>query len=101
MPVKNLVWTKKSISAYEGAGQTEEKRLKLRIVFQKGILQIEIENSFNGSRHFKQGIGLSNIKWVTEKYGGAVDISIEDKSFCLSVLLVISQQPQNISQQTY
>lgn len=44
---------------------------------------IEIENSFNGSRHFKQGIGLSNIKWVTEKYGGAVDISIKDKSVLL------------------
>ena len=83
----------------------EKKYIRISSSRQEDFLLIEIENSFNGSRngsrHFKQGIGLSNIKWVTEKYGGAVDISIEDKSFCLSVLLVISQQPQNISQQTY
>ena len=62
---------------------------------------IEMENSFNGNRHFKQGIGLSNIKWVTERHGGTMDFSIENKAFCLSVLLVISQQPQDISQQTH
>lgn len=90
-----------AIHACEKLGMDEKKYIRISSSRQKDFLLIEIENSFNGSRHFKQGIGLSNIKWVTEKYGGAVDISIEDKSFCLSVLLVISQQPQNISQQTY
>ena len=90
-----------AIHACEKLGMDEKKYIRISSSRQEDFLLIEIENSFNGSRHFKQGIGLSNIKWVTEKYGGAVDISIEDKSFCLSVLLVISQQPQNISQQTY
>ena len=90
-----------AIHACEKLGMDEKKYIRISSSRQEDFLLIEIENSFNGSRHFKQGIGLSNIKWVTEKYGGAVDISIKDKSFCLSVLLVISQQPQNISQQTY
>lgn len=90
-----------AIHACEKLGADEKKYIRISSRRQGDFLLIEIENSFHGNRHFKQGIGLSNIKWVTEKYGGAMDISIEDKTFCLSVLLVISQQPQNISQQAY
>lgn len=88
-----------AIHACEKLGADEKKYIRISGRRQEDFFLIEIENSFNGNRHFKRDIGLSNIKWVTEKYGGAMDISIEDKIFCLSVLLVISQQPQNISPQ--
>lgn len=88
-----------AIHACEKLGEKEKKYIRISSRRQEDFLLIEIENSFNGNRRFKQGVGLSNIKWVTEKYDGAMDISINDKVFCLSLLLVISQQSENISRQ--
>lgn len=82
-----------AIHACEKLGDGEKKYIHISSRKQEDFLLIVIENSFDGNRHFKQGVGLSNIKWVTEKYGGAMDISMRDKVFCLSLLLVISQQP--------
>lgn len=82
-----------AIRACEKLGEGEKKYIRVSSRRQEDFLLIEIENSFDGNRDFKQGIGLSNIRQVTEKYGGAMDISMEDKVFCLSFLLVISQQP--------
>jgi len=64
---------------------------------QGDILLIEVQNGFDGNTQFKRGVGLNNIKWAAEKYGGTMDVSIENNLFRLSVLLVISQQPENIS----
>lgn len=89
-----------AIHACEKLSADEKKYIRISSCQQEDFLLIEIENSFNGNRHFKQGVGLSNIRWVTEKYGGTMDISFKEKAFCLSILLVISQQPQSISQQT-
>lgn len=86
-----------AIHACEKLDTKEKKYIRISSRRQEELLLIEIENSFNGNTHFKQGIGLCNIKWNAEKYGGTIDISTKDKIFCLSVLLVISQHPQNIS----
>lgn len=90
-----------AIHACEKLGTEEKKYIHISSCRQDDFLLLEIENSFNGHGYFKQGIGLSNIKWVTEKYGGAMDIDIVDKVFRLSALLIISQQPQSFSQQTH
>ena len=71
--------------------------------FQKGkFFFIEIENSFNGklirkkqsefpvtSKSNKQahGIGFANIKSTAEKYHGAVDWSVHDKTFLFSIMM--------------
>lgn len=57
---------------------------------QEDFLLIEIENSFDGNTHFKEGIGLSNIRWIAQKYDGTIEITTNNTIFCLSVLLVIS-----------
>lgn len=90
-----------AIHACEKLGAEEKKYIHISSCRQDDFLLLEIENSFNGHGYFKQGIGLSNIKWVTEKYGGAMDIDIVDKVFRLSALLIISQQAQSISQQLH
>lgn len=89
-------------NAIEGAGQTEEKRLKLRIVFQKGILQIEIENSFCGKMVRKReiffttkpdkaahGIGLNNVRKIVEKYNGLMEVRSGKDIFFVKVMLYI------------
>lgn len=60
---------------------------------------MEIRNSFHGKGAFKKGTGLSNIKKVAEKYGGAISIETQEDVFVLHVLLIISQHPESDSQQ--
>jgi len=60
---------------------------------------LEVENSFQKKGPAGQGTGLSNIKAVAEKYQGAMSIKTQENSFLLSVLLVIPQHPECISQQ--
>ena len=77
-----------------------KKYIRISSCGQGDFLMIEIENSFDSSRKYKRDIGLSNIKWITEKYDGAMDISIQGNVFCLNVLLLISQHSQDISRQS-
>ena len=66
---------------------------------QGDFLMIEVENSFHGKDTFKKGTGLSNVKKVAEKYGGAMSIETRRDVFILQVLLIIPQHPESISQQ--
>ena len=66
---------------------------------QGDFLMIEVENSFHGKGAFKKGTGLSNVKKVAEKYGGAMSIETRGNVFILQVLLIIPQHPESISQQ--
>lgn len=79
--------------------------------FKKGkMLFIEAENSFNGTVVKKKqsefpvtektdkkahGIGLVNIKHIVEKYHGAVDWSVDDKVFTLSVMMKNERRIEN------
>ncbi len=60
---------------------------------------IEIQNSDKGTGDIHRGTGLNNIKAVAEKYHGTMEVSTEEKRFILSVLLIIPQRPECISQQ--
>lgn len=66
---------------------------------QGDFLMIEVENSFHGKDTFKKGTGLSNVKKVAEKYGGAMNIETKEDVFILQVLLIIPQYSESISQQ--
>lgn len=88
-----------AIHACEKMADNAEKQIRISSQEQGDFWLLQVENSFNGSQDFQKGVGLSNIQWVAEKYGGAVDIQADEKTFCLSVLLLISQQPEGILQQ--
>ena len=66
---------------------------------QGDFLMLEVQNSFRGKDMFKKGTGLSNIKAVAEKYGGAMSIETQGNVFVLQVLLIIPRHPESISQQ--
>lgn len=79
--------------------------------FQKGkMFFIEIENSFDGKlirrKHSEfpvtdkedkksHGIGLTNIKSTAEKYGGAVDWSVNKNVFMLTVMMKNERRNEN------
>ncbi len=73
-----------------------EKYIRVFGRIQGDFLMIEVENSFHGKDTFKKGTGLSNVKKVAEKYGGAMSIETQENKFVLHVLLILSQHPEGI-----
>lgn len=76
-----------------------EKYIHVSGRIQGDFLMMEIENSFHEKGTFKKGTGLSNVKKVAEKYGGAMSIEAQENKFVLHVLLIHSQHPEGIPQQ--
>lgn len=94
-------------NAIEASEKTEDKILYLKIQLKKGVLRIEIANSFSHNldietkenMSFKttkkekeeHGIGLKSVKKIVEKYNGIMDIYMKDNLFCVKVLLYMSK----------
>ena len=76
-----------------------EKYIHVSGRIQGDFLMMEIENSFHRKGAFKKGTGLSNVKKVAEKYGGAMSIEAQENKFVLHVLLILSQRSEGIPQQ--
>ena len=88
-----------AIHAVKNLGTGIEKYIRVSGRIQGDFLMMEIENSFHGKGAFKKGTGLSNVKKVAEKYGGAMSIETQENVFVLHVLLIIPQHPENSTQQ--
>lgn len=88
-----------AIAACNRMHDSGQKYIHIAGNMQGDFLLIEIQNSYRGMERFDRGTGLANIKAVAEKYHGAMEIRTEDGKFILSVLLIIPQQPEVISQQ--
>ena len=78
-----------AIHACKSMGTETEKFIHVSGRIQGDFLMLEIRNSFHGNGAFKNGTGLSNVKKVAEKYGGAMSIETQEKVFILHVLLII------------
>ena len=76
-----------------------EKYIRVSGRIQGDFLMMEIRNSFHGKGAFKKGTGLSNVKKVAERYGGAMSIETQENIFVLHVLLIIPQHPESSTQQ--
>ena len=89
-----------SLHACRKIPENRKRYIELSGYIQGDFILMEIKNSFDGKKISRIGIGLSNIKTVAEKYNGTMSYEIQDKTFVLSILLVIPQQSKDISQQT-
>ncbi len=89
-------------NAIEAAGRTEEKRLRVMIKLDKGVLFINIRNSCQGIaggklRHLEttkedasnHGIGLGNVQRIVEKYQGEMEMVCENGSMETDVIMYI------------
>ncbi len=88
-----------AISACNQMNYDNQKYIHITGKVQGDFLLIEISNSYSGRGSIRSGTGLANIKAVTEKYHGAMEIRTDGGIFALSVLLIIPQQSESISQQ--
>ena len=88
-----------AIHAVKNLGTGIEKYIRVSGRIQGDFLMMEIQNSFQGKGAFKKGTGLSNVKKVAERYGGAMSIETQENVFVLHVLLIIPQHPESSTQQ--
>ena len=97
-------------NAIEAARQTDTKYLNVYIALQKGVLKIQVDNSFvpetisekeerDGSKTFlttkrrkeQHGIGLKNVKKIAESYNGNMDIQTRGDIFSVKLILYMSK----------
>ena len=88
-----------AIHAVKSLDAGMEKYIRVSGRIQGDFLMMEIQNSFQGKGAFKKGTGLSNVKKVAERYGGAMSIETQENVFVLHVLLIIPQHPESSPQQ--
>lgn len=85
----------------EAAEQTEDKWMSVDIYYEKGMLSMEIKNSFQHELSIEKnkflstkeekehGIGLSNVKKMIEKYQGVMDVSDSNQIFTVKIMLYL------------
>ncbi len=95
-------------NAIEAAKQSEQKYLSVDIALKKGVLKVQIDNSFSNveilhkedggkvflstkKRKEQHGIGLKNVKKIVESYHGSVEIETDKDIFSVKVYLYISK----------
>lgn len=101
-------------NAIEAAKLTEKKYLSVNILLKKGVLKINIENSFVASNILqeelegkdkiflttkrekeKHGIGLKSVKKIVEAYDGTMEVKTENDIFSVILLLYMSTVVKN------
>lgn len=96
----NVIFWNLLENAISAAADSKEKWLSVLIQYEKGLLFINIRNSFEntimkqgtkylstkkeGGRH---GIGLQNVKRVVKRYRGNIEITEKDKVFDVKIMM--------------
>ena len=91
-------------NAIDAAVQTDEKRLRVEIKLDRGILFINMRNSCREtvSGHFRRlettkadaanhGIGIGNVRRIVEKYHGDMDMACEAGSMEIDIIMYIDE----------
>lgn len=92
-------------NALEALEKTEERYLYVEMNYQKGVLLIQISNSFDGTvikerRTFitkkqdkrNHGVGLKNVEEIIKKYDGEQVISIRGTLFKVNIVLYMKKE---------
>ena len=97
----NVILGNLTENAIEAAEQTKDKWMSVDIYYEKGMLSMEIKNSFQHELAVKKnkllstkeekghGIGLANVRKMVEKYQGFMDVSNTNQIFTVRVMLYL------------
>lgn len=90
-----------AITACRQIPLTKRRYIQITGNVQGDFLFLAIRNSYRGEKSIRKGTGLANINAVAEKYQGTMEIRAEENVFEISILLIIPQHAESISEQTY
>ena len=97
----NVILGNLTENAIEAAEQTKDKWMSVDIYYEKGMLSMEIKNSFQHELAVEKnkllstkeekghGIGLANVRKMVEKYQGFMDVSNTNQIFTVKVMLYL------------
>lgn len=93
-----------AITAVMQVADSEKRIISLKMITQNNILVIQIENYFETSLHFEQGLplttkgnpqehgfGMKSIRYMAEKYGGTITVNTSNRIFTLQILIPIKE----------
>lgn len=96
----NIIFGNLLENAITAAAASQEKRLSVLVKYEKGMLFVNIRNSFAGKTNRLgerwlttkaeadgHGIGLQNVRKVVESYRGNMEISESDQIFDVKIML--------------
>lgn len=102
-------------NAIDAARQTEEKYLGVGITLKRGVLKIQIENTFmpedivkekrkgigtvfltTKEAKEKHGIGLKSVRKIVEMYNGTMEVIPQNDIFCIKLILYMSRLENGI-----
>lgn len=104
----NIVLGNLMDNAIEAARKSEDKLLQIKIHYRKGMLFIDIRNSYSGEllkaegRYLStkdcdqtdesqvHGLGIRNVRRIVEKYNGSMEIDDEGGIFEVRILMYVS-----------
>lgn len=91
-------------NAMEAAVQTEEKKLEIQMSIERGVLFLNISNSYNEKFSGKKGIwnttkadqhhhgmGMKNVQMIIEKYHGDMEIMCDSSRFEVDIMLYMKE----------
>lgn len=98
----NVILSNLLLNACEAIRQCRKKEIQTVMKYDRGVLRISIENTYNGvikqkgdeylstkQEKGEHGIGLISVRRTVEKYGGELEISHTEDRFKVNILLYI------------
>lgn len=98
-----------AITAVQKISHPEKRVVSLKMITQRNIMVIQIENYFENSLHFEQGLplttkgnpqdhgfGMKSIRYVAEKYGGTITVNTANHIFSLQILIPIKEASEKM-----
>lgn len=89
-----------AINAVMALNDPQERVISVKIIMQKNIMVIQIQNYYEGVLKFVDGLplttkknkrnhgfGMKSIRYTAEKYNGTVTVQAKDKIFTLQILI--------------
>lgn len=94
-----------AITAVMDLEEPQKRVISVKIITQKSLLMIQIQNYFEKELHFENGLpvttkknkrdhgfGMKSIQYTAEKYNGTITVRTENHIFMLQILIPVAEE---------
>ncbi|MDO5540734.1 MAG: ATP-binding protein [Eubacteriales bacterium] len=93
-----------AITAVMAIRERDKRVVGLKMIMQNNILVIQVQNYYETTLHFEQGLpvttkgnrkehgyGMKSIRYIAEKYGGTITVNGQNQVFTLQILIPLEK----------